>query len=83
VYPIQKNKEALLDADKEVGLEVNSEKTKYMFMPHYQKSGQRHCIQKANSLFENVVNFKYLGKTTDQNYMHKDIKSRLNSVYAC
>jgi hypothetical protein len=27
---IQKNTEALLDAGKEVGLEVNSEKTKYM-----------------------------------------------------
>jgi preprotein translocase subunit YajC len=29
---IQKNTEALLDASKEVGLEVNSEKTKYMLM---------------------------------------------------
>jgi hypothetical protein len=29
---IQKNKEALLDAGKEVGLEVNLEKTKYMLM---------------------------------------------------
>jgi hypothetical protein len=29
---IQKNTEALLDAGKEVGLEVNSEKTKYMLM---------------------------------------------------
>jgi hypothetical protein len=29
---IQKNTEALLDAGKEVGLEVNPEKTKYMLM---------------------------------------------------
>jgi hypothetical protein len=29
---VQKNTEALLDAGKEVGLEVNSEKTKYMLM---------------------------------------------------
>jgi hypothetical protein len=29
---IQKNKEALLDAGKEVGLEVNPEKTKYMLI---------------------------------------------------
>jgi hypothetical protein len=29
---IQKNTEALLDASKEVGLEVNSEKTRYMLM---------------------------------------------------
>jgi hypothetical protein len=36
---IQKNKEALLDASKEVGLEVNSEKTKYMLISH-KKAGQ-------------------------------------------
>jgi hypothetical protein len=29
---IKKNAEALLDASKEIGLEVNYEKTKYMFM---------------------------------------------------
>jgi hypothetical protein len=29
---IKKNTEALLDASKEVGLEVNPEKTKYMLM---------------------------------------------------
>jgi hypothetical protein len=32
---IQKNKEPLLDAGKEVGLDVNPEKTKYMLRPHY------------------------------------------------
>jgi hypothetical protein len=31
---MQKNTEALLDAGKEVGLEVNSEKTKCMLMSH-------------------------------------------------
>jgi hypothetical protein len=28
----------LLDASKEVGIEVNPEKTKYMLMSHYQKA---------------------------------------------
>jgi hypothetical protein len=32
IHTIQKDTEALLDAGKEVGLEVNSEKTKYMLM---------------------------------------------------
>jgi hypothetical protein len=32
---INKNAEAVLDASKEVGLEVNSEKTKYMFMSRH------------------------------------------------
>jgi hypothetical protein len=39
---IQNNKEAIFDAGKEVGLEVNPEKTKYMLRPPYQKSVQRH-----------------------------------------
>jgi hypothetical protein len=35
---IQKNTEALLDAGKEVGLEVNPEKTKYMLVSRCQKA---------------------------------------------
>jgi hypothetical protein len=38
---IQKNTKALLDACKEVGLEVNPEKTKFMLVSHCQKAGQR------------------------------------------
>jgi hypothetical protein len=30
----------ILDASKEIGLEVNSEKTTYMFMSHHQTAGQ-------------------------------------------
>jgi hypothetical protein len=44
---IQKNTEGLLDAGKEVGLEVNSEKTKYMLMS-CKKAGQKHSIKIAN-----------------------------------
>jgi hypothetical protein len=84
IVTIQKNKEALLDAGKEVGLEVNPEKTKYMFRSPYQKAGQRHCIKKANNSFKDVVTLKYLGKTpTHQNCMHEDTKIRLNSGNAC
>jgi hypothetical protein len=52
---IQKNNEAPLDSVKEVGLEVNPEKTKYMLRPPYQKTGQRHYIRKANSSFVDAV----------------------------
>jgi hypothetical protein len=41
---IQKNTKALLDASKEVGLEVNPEKTKYMLVTRCQKAGQRQSI---------------------------------------
>jgi hypothetical protein len=37
---IKKNAEDLLDASKEVGLEVNPEKSKYMLMSRSQKTGQ-------------------------------------------
>jgi hypothetical protein len=49
---IKKNAEALLDASKEIGLEVNSERTKYMFMSRHQTAGQSNYIRVANKSFE-------------------------------
>jgi hypothetical protein len=37
-----KNTETLIDASKEVGLEVNAEKTKYMLLSPRQNAGQNH-----------------------------------------
>jgi hypothetical protein len=44
----------LLDACKEVGLEVSPEKTKYTLMPHSQKIGQKHSIKIVNMSFGDV-----------------------------
>jgi sorting nexin-29 len=71
---IQRNTKALLDASKEVGLKVNSEKTKYMLVSRCQKAGRRQNIKIGNRSFESVTKFKYLGTT---------LKSRLNSGNAC
>jgi hypothetical protein len=80
----KKNTEALLGAIKEVGLEVNPERTKYMLMSRSQKIGRKHSIKIANRSFEDVAKFKYLGTTlTDQNWMHGEIKSRLNTGNGC
>jgi uncharacterized protein (UPF0335 family) len=37
---INKNVENLIDASKEVGLEINIEKTKYILLSHHQNAGQ-------------------------------------------
>jgi hypothetical protein len=58
---IKKNAEALLDTSKKIGLEVNSEKTKYMFMSRHQTAGQSNYVRVANKSFEKVTKFKYLG----------------------
>jgi hypothetical protein len=81
---IKKNTEALLDASKEVDLEVRPEKTKYMLMSCGRKIEQKHSIKIVNRFFEDVAKFKYLGTTlTDQNCMHEEINSRLNLGNAC
>jgi hypothetical protein len=58
---IKKNTETLTDASKEVGLEINVEKTKYMLLSCHQNAGSNHDIIIANRSFENVPQFKYLG----------------------
>jgi sorting nexin-29 len=84
IYTIQKNTKVLLDASKEVGLEVNPEETKYMLVSMCQKAGQRQSIKTGNRSFESMAKFKYLGTTlTDQNCIHEEIKSRLNFGNAC
>jgi hypothetical protein len=55
-----------------------------MLTSRYQKAGKRHGIKTANRSFEGVAKFKYLGRTlTDQNSIHEEIKSRVNSGNAC
>jgi hypothetical protein len=79
-----KNTQTLIDASKEVGLEVNVEKTKYMLVSHDQNVGQNWEIRIGNRSFENVSQFKYLGTTvTNQNFIQEEIKRRLNSGNAC
>jgi hypothetical protein len=61
VDTMKKNLEALLDASKEVGLEVNPEKTKFIVVSHSQKIGQKLSIKMANRSFEYVTKFRCPG----------------------
>jgi hypothetical protein len=73
---IKENSEKLLEASRDIGLEINAEKTKCMIMSRYPNSGQNQNIRTANESFENVAKFKYLGTTlTNQKDIHDEIKS--------
>jgi hypothetical protein len=51
-----------------------------MIMSPHPNSGQNQNIRITNNSFESVAIFKYLGSTlTNQNDIHDEIKSRLNS----
>jgi hypothetical protein len=76
---IKKNTEALSNASREVGLEVNQENANYMLKSHSQKIEQKHSIKIVNRSFEDVRKFRCLGTVLrDQNCMDEEIKSRLN-----
>jgi hypothetical protein len=47
VHTIKKNAEALVDAGKESGLGVNTDKTKYMVMSRDRTAGRNHRIKIA------------------------------------
>jgi hypothetical protein len=63
---IKKNTETIIDTSKEVGLETNVEKTKYMFLFRHQNVGRNRDVKIANWSFENVTQFKYLGTTVNK-----------------
>jgi len=77
IHILKENAEALVAASREIGLEVSSDKTKYMVMSRDQNTGRIHSLGIDNSTFERVEEFKYLGTTlTYQSSIPEEIKSR-------
>ena len=84
IHTVKENTETLVAASKEIGLEVNDDKTKYMVMSWDQNVWRSHNMKVDNRSFERVEEFKYLGTIlTNQNSVQEEIKSRLKSGNAC
>ena len=76
IETLKKSTEALVVTNKESGLEVNSDKSKYVVMSGDQNAGQSHNITIDNSSFERVEHFGYLGTNlTNQNSIRKEISA--------
>ncbi|KAJ4429113.1 hypothetical protein ANN_26114 [Periplaneta americana] len=81
---IRENTGILLEASKEIGLEVNPEKTKYMIMSRDGNIVRNGNIKIGNLSFEEAEKFKYLGATvTNINDTREKIKHRINMGNAC
>jgi hypothetical protein len=73
VHTVKGNTEALVVATKEIGLEVNVYKTKYMVMSRDQNAWRSHSMKTDNSSIERVEEFKYMGTTlTDTNFIQEE-----------
>jgi hypothetical protein len=57
-------------ASKEIGLEINAVKSKYMVMSLDQNAGRRHNVKTDNSSFDRVEQFKHLGKKPNESELH-------------
>ncbi|KAJ4441727.1 hypothetical protein ANN_11585 [Periplaneta americana] len=81
---IRENTGILLEASKEIGLEVNPEKTKYMIISRDENIVRNGNIKIGNLSFEEVEKSKYLEATvTNINDTGEEIKHRINMGNAC
>jgi hypothetical protein len=65
IETIKKDTDTVIDAIKQVDVEANVEKTKYMLVSSHQNEGPNRDKQIANRTFEHVPQFKYLGTTVN------------------
>jgi hypothetical protein len=80
----EKNTEVLVVASKEIGLESNADKPKYMVMLRDQNARVSHKIKIDNSSIERMDQFKYLATTlTNRTSIREEIKSTLKPGSAC
>jgi len=70
IHNVKENAGALLVATREIGLEVNADKTKYMIMSRNQNAGRIRSVRIDNTTFDRVEDFKYLGTTITKSKLY-------------
>jgi len=76
VHTVEKSAENLVVASKEIGIEVNVDKSQYMIMSRDQNAGRSHSIKIDNTSFERVEQFKFLGiALRNQNCSQEELKA--------
>ena len=74
----------LLSDSKDIGLAVNTGKTKYMEIGRHQGMIENVHIKLGSNSYEKVKTFKYLGSLlTNQNSIQEEIKCRLKAGNSC
>jgi hypothetical protein len=81
LHTIQKKAEILVAGSKEIGLEVNADRTKYMVMSRDQNAARSHSIKNDSRFFDRLEGFKCLRTIfTNENSTQEEIKSRLKTA---
>jgi len=84
IHTLKENAEALVAANREIGLEVCADKSKYMVMSRDLIARRIQSVRFDIYTFERVEGFKYLETTLTNKYsIAEEIKSRLRSGNAC
>jgi hypothetical protein len=65
-HTIKRNTETLINVSKEVGLEVNTEKSTFMLLSRHQTAGQNHNIKITNRPFENCGAVQIFGNDSNK-----------------
>ena len=72
VHTTKENRYTLVIVSKEIGLEVNTDITKYMVMSRDQNAGRSHSIKNDNSSYGSVKHFEYWEQTEQIKILYRN-----------
>jgi len=79
LHAVKEKAEALIVTGKEIGLEVNADKTKFMVTPRNRNAVRSHRM-KINNAFGRVEELKYLGTAVSAQNSINPLNTKLNPI---